>query len=300
MWQDNSICFQYCWACSLETSTAVSQQWKKKQKKNKNTKKPNKALHSISIKKITVKVRRDEEHSSYTLTCICIKLKLVTHHTQIHFFRDARIFRLLFLFRVQHQAIAFPFMCQAGGFECAAWLWNNERRIHINAPWWLKRRLERESCSALAFESAWALRKVCVCGRRGWLSVTEDLTSVSSQRESEKERYREREREREKAWRRIERSGWRKRPWEGWEDECGGRDKHRQEKMERSGGAPRYTWRIRALLRLLAIKPHASVFRGFYERLGGNISLWWLQVCGWNESSQLHCTKNKSVFYFAA
>lgn len=46
VWRDNSICFQYCWACSLETSTAVSQQWKKKQKP-KTKKNKNRIRHSI-------------------------------------------------------------------------------------------------------------------------------------------------------------------------------------------------------------------------------------------------------------
>lgn len=136
----------------------------------------------------------------------------------------------------------------------------------------LKSRLVRKSCSA----TAWAVR--------GELSVTEDLTPMSSQ-SSQRKKGRKTKKERGGGWRGVGGG-------KGLESDGrmhAGEINTREMRRKTSGGAPQFTWRIWQFLCLLAIKSHASMFNSYYKGQGANVTLGWSQVCGWNESSRMHC-----------
>lgn len=165
----------------------------------------------------------------------------------------------------------FQFEWQTDDFECALWMWNNETCFHINAPWWLKRRLERKSCSA----SAWALRKVCVWELRWAVGKWGSHFNVRPEQL-------ERDGERVGGGKGLVRDG---------RMNAGEEINTRETRRKKSGSTPQYTWRIWVSQCLLAIKWHTSVFNSYYKGLGGNITHGWSQVFGWNESSQMHCKK---------
>lgn len=145
--------------------------------------------------------------------------------------------------------------------------------FQINAVWWLKKQTCKEVvlCNCVGYESR------AVSNWRSYSNV-----------QPEQPRKKKRKKESGGVWRGVGGG-------KGLESDGrihAGEINTRETRREKSGGAPQFTWRIWQFLCLLAIKSHASMFNSYYKGQGANITLGWSQVCGWNESSQMHCKSN--------